>query len=149
MKLTIIRHAHAEPRGRTDHARVLSPSGRRQVAELKPHLDEAIRPYIVLHSDAARTTETAALLEFAGEYYSLPELYSGGVDDYIDAIKEYGDDSTVVVGHEPIVSALAAYLTGSDDFFGGVPTATAILLEGSLQPGAMSVTDHFLAPMRR
>lgn len=149
MKLTIIRHAHAEHRGRTDHARQLSPSGRRQVAELKSRLDDAVRPYVVLHSDAARTTETAILLEFSGQYYSLSELYSGSVEDYLDAIKEYGDDSTVVVGHEPIVSALAAYLTNSDEFFGGVPTATAIVLEGQLAQGGMTVVNHFLAPMRR
>ncbi|MDO5747498.1 MAG: histidine phosphatase family protein [Actinomycetaceae bacterium] len=148
MKLTIIRHAHAQRRGISDHARVLSPQGHRQVQELRPCLHDVIQPDIVLHSDAARTTETAQLLDFNCDYLSLPELYSAGVEGMVDAVVEYGKDSTVVVGHEPTVSAVAAFLSGSDEFFGGVPTATAIILEGEAVQAGMSVVDRFVAPRR-
>lgn len=153
MKLTLIRHAKAKHRGPSDHERKLSKVGRRQVTDLRPRLKKVVIPDIVLHSDAARTTQTAQQLKFDCDNIGLKELYVCSVEQFVDIIKQYGQENTVVVGHEPVISSVAYYLTGDPEVYYGIPTATAVVMHSVEGPadigeGSCQIDTILYAPAR-
>lgn len=120
MKLIIMRHGKAEdshPDG--DHARQLTPKGHRQ-AELQARrlAKTGQLPNLILSSPLVRARETA-------ETFARTAAISGpmiqtwlacgmrpqSAIDELAAYKEFG--SVCIVGHEPDLSSLIAYLTGS------------------------------------
>ena len=159
--LVVLRHAKAEPaQGGSDEIRPLALTGRRQASSVGHHLQDAgLLPEVVLVSTALRTRQTwdlaqaglreiapevdlrdelyAALREIAPEVDLRDELYAASAGDLLEAVR--GVDARVrtllVVGHEPAVSGLAAYLAGdgSDSSAvaqvrAGVPTASLSVL---------------------
>lgn len=142
--LVVLRHAKAEPaQGGSDEIRPLALTGRRQASSVGHHLQDAgLLPEVVLVSTALRTRQTwelaqAGLREIAPEVDLRDELYAASAGDLLEAVR--GVDARVrtllVVGHEPAVSGLAAYLAGdgSDSSAvaqvrAGVPTASLSIL---------------------
>lgn len=123
MLLLLIRHAPASARDATawpdDRQRPLSPRGERRFQPAARGLRRIVRrPDAVLSSRYARAWRTAELLQQeAGWPAPQPcaELEPGGTPAAaLDAVRRYAgqgaDDTSVLVGHEPLLSELAALL---------------------------------------
>jgi phosphohistidine phosphatase len=122
-RLVIVRHARASTSEWSDAARHLSPEGRIQAEVTGRRLArDGIVPDAVLCSTSVRTRETwdAIAAEVGGHplvTYS-DELYQGYVPELVEAVRGVPPEATLVmvVGHNPTVSAAAAFLAapGSD-----------------------------------
>lgn len=142
-RIVLIRHAKAEaPRpGLDDHDRALTLEGRSSASALGEALLEAgITLDVVLVSSAVRTQQTWKLLEQSfpkAEVRTVPALYETHVGGLIAALQELDVEGTVaVVGHEPTMSASAAWLAGPGSDTAalkrvahGLPTGTAALID--------------------
>lgn len=120
MRLLIIRHATALPRGTpgiADDERPLTPRGEKRFARAARGLARILpRPRVVLTSPLPRARRTATLLASAWGRLSpkeLPALAGGDFDGLARALGEQPADALVaVVGHEPHLSSLLAQLLG-------------------------------------
>lgn len=147
-RLVLLRHAKAEPAGSVaDVLRPLALVGRKQAARIGPALVAAdVVPELVLCSDAVRTRQTWDLLkvglgENEPEVVISPDVYTAGAGEILGLVGAVDPRvrTVLVVGHEPTMSAVAAYLAGpgSDpaalaQVQVGVPTATYSVLEADL-----------------
>jgi len=124
VNLYLIRHAEAVPLGESgiteDAARPLTAAGQEQVKSLAAGLQhKGIRPTVVLTSPLLRARQTAEGLvgEFAApapEVRICEDLAPGGKRRRITRfVKELGAESVALVGHEPDLGELAAWLIGS------------------------------------
>jgi len=116
--LVLMRHARAEAAGELgDHARPLALAGRRQAARTGEQLAQELPTIdVALVSDALRTRETFKLL--AAAHPAMPtataceELYLASPRGILACLA--GLDATarrvLVVGHEPGMSSLTAWL---------------------------------------
>ena len=122
MKLLIVRHAIAMDRdefvatGQSDDLRPLTAAGRRRMRSVAKGLASTVVPDLIATSPLTRAMETAAIL---GRAYDVkvgakvdalrPE---SPPDELIAWARTQPADSTVaVVGHEPHLSQLVAWLT--------------------------------------
>lgn len=142
-RLVLVRHAKAEaPRpGLDDHDRTLTLEGRTSAQALAQALTDAgVDIAVALVSSAARTQQTWKLMAPAfpdAAATTVPELYETHVGGLAGVLREVEDEGTVaVIGHEPTISASAAWLAGpgSDTtalqrIAHGLPTGTAALLD--------------------
>lgn len=121
MKLLLVRHAAAVPRGTPDvpdAERPLTPSGRTKFRVAARGLARiARRPDVLLTSPLPRARVTA---EIAGRAFKRiepriePALARGSVDGILAALRAHSPDATVgLVGHEPLLGALLARLLGA------------------------------------
>ncbi len=109
MELTIIRHAIAED-GEDDAARPLSKKGRRRFEEsVKAMRELGLRFDKILHSPKKRAVETAELLAVLcdGPLQATPLLAK---EPGVELWNLLDGTSLAVVGHEPHLSALLAWL---------------------------------------
>jgi phosphohistidine phosphatase len=121
MKVILVRHAEAEPRGNypDDGARPLTKNGikvQKQVAKALARM--GISPDRIVTSPLVRANQTAAITaEAVGLQGSLQESDALG-NDYspegvLELLKGFGPEETVMlVGHEPDFSELAGALLG-------------------------------------
>ena len=160
MRLLIIRHAIALPRGAPgmpDADRPLTPRGKRRFESAAAGLARALpRPDAVLTSPWRRARQTAEILAAAlggKEPKDTPALAGGSVEALAHVLGTYPAGATVaLVGHEPWLSALLARLVGSSEDQrlefkkGGV---AVVDLDGRLEDGGKLVA--YLPPklMRR
>ena len=144
-RLVLLRHAKAEPGGRVpDALRPLALPGRKQAVRVGAALASlGLVPDGVLCSDAVRTRQTWELLrpglgDAVPEVLVTEEVYSAGPEDMLRLVRTSADAlrTLLVVGHEPVMSAVAAHLAGpGSDSAGlaqvrvGVQTATYVVLE--------------------
>jgi phosphohistidine phosphatase len=142
-RLVLVRHAKAEaPRpGLDDHDRTLTLEGRTSSTALAAALaDAGVEIAVALVSSAARTQQTWKLMSTAfpdADATTVPELYETHVGGMVGVLRAVEREGTVaVIGHEPTISATAAWLAGpgSDTkalqrIAHGLPTGTAALLE--------------------
>ena len=119
--LTLLRHAQAQSHARSgqDVDRALSEHGEEQAAGLAPLLTAAdAAPDLVLCSIATRAQQTwepiAQALDSAAQVLIVPEIYGADDDELLELIAAHGGDAqrVLVVGHEPVISALAHSLAG-------------------------------------
>jgi phosphohistidine phosphatase len=122
MRLLIIRHAIAVPRGTPDipdDERPLTKRGRRRFRSAAAGLARLVkRPDFVLSSPLPRARQTAdiAAREWGKrvEVTEEPALAGGSVEQISKALERHPGDSTVaVVGHEPDLSELLARILGT------------------------------------
>ena len=121
MRLLIIRHATAVPRGTPDmpdDERPLTKRGERRFRLAAEGLARLMkRPDTLLSSPlprARRTAEIAAKAWGKVEVEEEPALAGGSYDEISTALSRFPSDSTVaIVGHEPDLSHLLARLLGS------------------------------------
>ena len=122
MEIYLLRHANAEetsPSGR-DADRALTPEG---VTKLRLVLRRArtagVEPSIILTSPyrrAKETAETAAeTLRVQSKMVEVPALIPESSPEAVwDAIRTHKSESSVMlVGHQPLLSSVYAYLLGS------------------------------------
>lgn len=142
--LVLARHAKAEPHTgeQRDHARPLALRGRDDSRALAEAVEQAQAvPQVAYVSDSVRTTQTWKVAS-AGweteEVHHRAELYNTTVGTLVAVLSGTRPDaeSVMVVGHEPTVSAAAAWLAGpgSDKvalqrIAHGLPTGMAALFD--------------------
>jgi len=141
-QLTIIRHAHAEKFSldREDFERRLDKRGRRE-AEQMAALGHAlgVRADYIVSSPAVRAISTAK--EFARALgYPLPRIrhderiYMADVATLATVLRAIppGSGHALLFGHNPGVSRLVAWLSGTDAH-GDLPTAALCTLHADLE----------------
>ena len=156
MRLLIIRHGPAgdreewEAEGRDDRLRPLTSQGKKEVrkavaglAELVPTLD------VLATSPLTRAVETANIVaaQYGCEIQLLEALAPDSEPDRLTAwLQQQSSTHTIgVVGHEPHLSTLAAYLlTGRPASFLDLKKGGACLLELDLRPAPGSGTLRWL-----
>lgn len=158
--LTLVRHAQAGY-GRGDHDRPLTPAGVRQARELGALLGkEGVEVALILHSTAARATQTAQQIGRAypdAQLLAEDELYHCSPERLLRLVGEYGPaggKGILVVGHEPIISMTAQLLAPENAGVPyGVSTATAIAFKvpsfTHLVPGDGELSGIFHALLRQ
>jgi phosphohistidine phosphatase len=116
-RLFVLRHAHAAKAtpGQRDYDRPLDDRGHAEARAVRAAMEDAgYRVAAILCSGARRTRET---LEGLGPVVAAvpvrfaDELYDGGPEAYLDALRQLGEAETaLVVGHNPMVSDLVGSL---------------------------------------
>jgi phosphohistidine phosphatase len=150
MRLLIIRHAVAVPRGTPDmpdDERPLTSKGRKRFRQAAKGLAAVIkRPAALLSSPLPRARQTADLAAKAWGKVKVtdsPALAGGTFEELALLLAPYGPDDTVaIVGHEPNLSELLARLLGTPhadrvEFRKG--GAALVELPGPLQEGGSLV----------
>lgn len=148
MKLLVIRHAQAAARGSCarDAARPLTARGRAAFsAEVRGLARLGVRFDLVLHSPWLRAVETADLLApiVRGRFAVTPRLAGPPSRELLDEVR---GRECAVVGHEPWVSELAAWLVTSQREAASrfaLKKGGVLVLDGSLEPGAMRVVAAY------
>ena len=108
MQLILWRHAEAT-RGYPDSERTLSAAGRRQAEAMATWLRARLPPaYAMIVSPAARAQETASAL--AAVYRTEEAVGTAATAQQVleQAGWPYGDETVLVVGHQPTLGAAAA-----------------------------------------
>ena len=115
MLLYLLRHADADTVAATDDARPLSPKGHRQGEALAEFcVKHGVQPAVILSSPLPRARETAEYVAKATntELEIHPWIACGmNPERAVEELKEYRTrTSAMLVGHEPDLSTLVAYL---------------------------------------
>ncbi|MFT3711716.1 MAG: histidine phosphatase family protein [Archangium sp.] len=139
MELTLIRHAIAED-GDDDFARPLSKEGRKKFrASVERLQDMGVRFAKVLHSPKRRALETAELLrEVCDGEFEVTPLLAGAPSEALLPLLETHE--LAVVGHEPHLSSLLAWLVLGDLEAGEkfeLKKGAVARLDGDVVPGGM------------
>ena len=114
MDIILWRHADAED-GIPDEGRKLTQKGNRQAQKVAKWLKERLPSDTrILVSPAKRTQQTVSHL--TDKYETVKEIASGAtVKNILSAIGEINDttyETVLVVGHQPTLGMVAAYLLG-------------------------------------
>jgi len=140
LRLDLLRHGAASPAGPDgDSVRPLSPAGRDAIERLAARFArEGWRPEALWSSPLERARETAAILAGAcpgleiGILEALaPESEPAQV--IADLVTRGATRHVVLVGHQPLLGRLVAYLTGASER--GVPAGGLVRLAF---PGALA-----------
>ena len=133
MLLYLLRHADSVGVRTTDHARELTPEGKRQAEAVGAFCQrQGLGPDLVLASPYRRTVQTAEAVARALGGVTLqnePFLASGmEPQTAFDGLQAYGwAGSLLLVGHQPDIGQLAASLLGINDA-GGMSVGKATLI---------------------
>lgn len=142
MDLFLIRHAEAVPRedAAVDADRSLTPRGHRRFAAVVRSLDAlGVRFDRVLHSPWLRAVETADLLAqlIDGETEVSPLLAAA---PSVDLLAKCGGRRVALVGHQPWLGELVAWLVTGDRSAGAqfpLDKGGVVWLDGAPEPGKM------------
>lgn len=156
MKLLLVRHAAAVPRGTPgvpDEQRPLTSEGRTEFSVAARGLARITdRPVVLLTSPLPRARATAEIVARAFERMEPtiePALAHDSVDGIIVALKTQspGEGTVAVVGHEPTLSALLARLLGISEHSGvAFEKGGAALVDLPHGPSARGRLIWFLEP---
>jgi phosphohistidine phosphatase len=146
MQLFVIRHAVAEDAepGGDNAARALTESGKAKLRQVVRGLRALeIRFERVLTSPWKRAAQTAKLLRpIARAAPIATELLTQPPRADILALIAEGNETTAVVGHEPWLGELVAWLAFGDTRYGdalSIKKAGVLWLEGTAVPGGMQL----------
>ena len=150
-RLVLVRHAKAvSDSGGSDQARELSDRGRKDASTIGGWLGGAARHIdAAWSSSAVRAGQTfdavAARLTGAPRPTCVTIVYEAGPDDLLELVREADEDTRVlmVVGHNPTIERLQAWLSGDDR---GFPAGAVAIVEfdgswADLQPGDGRLVD--------
>ncbi len=137
--LFILRHGEAKSAFKwADHERPLTDSGIETVAILRERLKKFNpAPELIISSDAKRTTQTTQVLTKGADWKPkivfTPALYNASLKKILNVLTEMdkAHSSVVLVGHNPGLSELSAYLLGLNfmSLFPGQMIACELVLE--------------------
>lgn len=153
MNLLLLRHAEAEAPVESDEARRLTTKGREQARKIARFLEaHDLHLSLILTSPFRRAHETACAVaeQMRAELVIAPWLASGmHPENALEELRAYrGQNSILLVGHEPDFSQLAGYLLGSPGSGAlHVKKASLLLFDlPALRPGAGTL--EFLIPCK-
>lgn len=140
-RIYLLRHAEAaqaQP-GERDFDRALNDNGFGQAEIVADKAaDKGYRPDLVVSSTALRCRQTTDAFKRAigatTEVQYIDALYDGSQNTYLEILSsQVGDDSIMLVGHNPIISQVLEILIGHDAMQkalpGGFPTAGFAVLD--------------------
>ncbi|MCK5775462.1 MAG: histidine phosphatase family protein [Bacteroidales bacterium] len=122
-RVFLMRHGKAEDGfDKPDFERNLQAKGERKTLKIAEFLSaKNIKPELILSSAANRTMQTSAIIAHTlktseNAIIKTPSLYLASADQMLDEIYALDDhiDEIMIVGHNPGISSLAAYLSHSD-----------------------------------
>jgi phosphohistidine phosphatase len=151
MKLFLIRHAPAEPRGGPgdDAARPLTTKGKKTWKRAARGLDTLDVSFdAVLHSPMLRAVDTAKQILHLCDGKSAVSTRLAEPPS-IELFAEITGERVALVGHEPWLSELAALLVLGSAAQGSrilMKKGSVLCLDGELRPGGMSI--EWLLPMK-
>lgn len=138
LRLTLLRHARAEPQyaGQEDWDRALEARGQRDAAEMARRLQERhLKPQRILTSPALRAISTAAIMARtlrvpAGHVLSDERLYLASARVLLTVIQELGGTAghLMVVGHNPGISEFGDQI-GAERRLDNMPTCALYTLQ--------------------
>lgn len=159
-RLVLLRHAKsswAEPGG-DDFDRPLNPRGLRDAPEMGRRLAQRrFCPDRILVSPAQRTRQTVNLLltEIEGEppVEFIPSIYEASAGDLLTLVRSLddADDAVLLIGHNPGMSDLAAFLVEMP--FSSLPTCGMVAVNfltdawGKIEGGNVKL-EFYDAPKR-
>lgn len=133
--LLIMRHAKSswDDPALPDHDRPLNKRGKRDAPTMGRLLrNRGVVPELIITSTAARARKTAKRVAQSCDYnkdiVQRAELYEGGVEHYVQALREQGDpaERILIIGHNPDLAEWLETLTGQLTTF---PTAAIAHME--------------------
>ncbi|MEI6458105.1 MAG: histidine phosphatase family protein [Pseudomonadota bacterium] len=134
--LYVARHATAQIESATgkDFDRRLAQRGELEIAAIAARTQQLERGLdLIVASPAARTVATAAAYARVfglgqDRCMTNPTIYSNDDGHLLELIQSLPDtaDRVLVVGHNPVISAVARWLANTDDFPEFVPAAIAV-----------------------
>ena len=120
MKLFLLRHAKSACRSfENDHDSALSERGLRDAKTLAEHISNSQISFSkILCSTAKRTKETLRIIKENSSYAFkdinyTENLYHASESIMRDIIEETQTDSLLIVSHNPSISGMISYLSGS------------------------------------
>ena len=135
--LYLLRHAQSVEKqaGQSDMDRELTPVGTQQTFQIGAFLHrEKIQPDVIYCSSAERARTTAQLISDTikldvEKIIPDEELSQASVRTFFEFVSQLDDgyDSVMCVGHNPVISYLAEYLTDAD--LGVLPTAGLVAIK--------------------
>lgn len=158
-QLLLLRHAKSsrDDPERADHARPLSPKGRREAAAMRQAMrDLGLQPDVVLVSSSRRTLETLEALEPWDDtplVEPMDVLYMASAKQMLKVLAEISETarSVMVLGHNPGIHELALLLIGGKEAVRDAPRLSR-LAEGfptaALAEFALPGSWHALGPGR-
>lgn len=146
LRLMLFRHAHADrPADLPDHERPLSLKGHEQAQRMGAYIGaQGLTPGLFIVSTARRTQETWADAVQAGELQAPKvdeaRIYESSASDLLEVVRAQNAaiQSLMLVGHNPGMERLAAWLIGS------VEPAAAARLQREFVVGGLAVIDFEL-----
>lgn len=135
--LYLMRHAQSVEKqaGQPDLERELTPTGAKETFRIGAYLHrEKINPDVIYTSSAVRAHATAKLLSDVIKFdieRIIPdeELAQASVRTFLEFITKLDDaySEVMCIGHNPVVSYVAEYLTGAE--IGTLPTAGLVAMK--------------------
>lgn len=135
--LYLMRHAQSADKqpGQADKERELTPQGMRDTLKVGGQLYlQKIIPDLILSSTAIRAKHTAELVvdvcKLMSDKMQLDEeLYTASVRTFLELVNQLDDSFRAVmcVGHNPVISYLAEYLTKAE--IGDMPAAGLVMIQ--------------------
>ncbi|MBI4351552.1 MAG: histidine phosphatase family protein [Elusimicrobia bacterium] len=150
-EIVLMRHGHAlsahEAGVSTDPERPLSPLGEKEVLETVLHLKASgFVPDLIVSSPFLRADRTAAIA--AGVFPGAPlrkdsALSDGRLQSVLDLLQlsSAGGPRLLLVGHQPLLGAIAAVLLGTEAF--DVPPAGFVRLLPAAEAGHCSLVEYY------
>ncbi|MDA8244979.1 MAG: histidine phosphatase family protein [Elusimicrobia bacterium] len=156
-EVVFMRHGHAlsarEAGVPTDSERPLSELGEQEALETARHLSEAgFSPALIISSPflrASRTAEIAARVFTAAARRTSPALSDGPASAIVELIEDLEKDggSVLVVGHQPLMGAIAGYFSGRDNF--DLSPAGFVRVARGKSPAGPALLEFYSPPQRK
>ena len=154
MQIFLLRHGHAgpTPMGGSDRDRALSAEGERQVAAVIARAASRFSDPLILASPYRRAQQSAAIAHRilgcsrAMETCDALTPESNPRAAWQEIRDRQGESDLLLVGHEPLFSALTAYLLGHADLDIVFGTATLACVDVSHFGPVPRGTLHFALP---
>ncbi len=156
-EVVFMRHGHAlsarEAGVASDSERPLSSLGEQEALETARHLSETgFSPSLIISSPflrASRTAEIAARIFTAAARSTSPALSDGPASAIVDLIESLERDgaSVLVVGHQPLMGAIAGYFSGRGNF--DLSPAGFVRVDGEKSPAGSALLEFYSPPVRK
>jgi phosphohistidine phosphatase len=137
MQIFLLRHGSAgpAPRGLPDCERVLTAEGNKQVQNVVRRAARLIPPATILSSPFKRALQTAEIV--SRELNAATQIFTSGAlvpesspeEAWREILVYRQSGALILVGHEPLFSALIAYILGCKDMAVEMSTATMVSIE--------------------
>jgi phosphohistidine phosphatase len=135
--LYLMRHGQSADKqpGQADKERELTPQGMRDTLSIGGYLySQKINLDLILSSTTIRAKHTAELIIDAAKLNPDKlqvdeELYTASVSTFLELVKQTDDshNTLMCVGHNPVISYLAEYLTKAE--IGDIPPAGLVIIQ--------------------
>lgn len=152
-ELVFMRHGHAlsarEAGVQTDSDRPLSGRGEKEALEAAMHLNASgFAPDLIISSPflrAERTAQIAAGVFPSASRQTVRALSDGPAQAVLDLLFSLdGAGRTLIVGHQPLVGAIAGYYLGQEGF--DLSPAGFVRLRAEGGPGGAALVEYYAPP---